>query len=178
MEIQPSGSPISGEPEFLAVGRLRRPFGLRGEIFMEVLTDFPERLKPGLRVFVGPQHSSLHIRSCRWHRNRLLIAFEGYTNRDEIGELRNQNVTVLTSERPELPEGEYYHHQIIGLRVLTEEGEQLGRLAEILETGANDVYIVRNETGGEILLPAIETVIVSIDLARDEILVNLIPGLR
>jgi 16S rRNA processing protein RimM len=178
MEIQPTGSPFSGEPEFLAVGRLRRPFGLRGEIFMEVLTDFPERLKPGSRVFVGPHHAPIHIRSCRWHRNRLLIAFDGYAKREEIAELRNQNVTVLTSERPELPEGEFYHHQIIGLRVVTQDGEALGSVAEILETGANDVYIVRNQTGEEILLPAIDSVIVNVDLEGNEILVDLIPGLR
>ncbi len=83
-----TGSPW-GEPLFLAVGKLRRPHGVRGEILLEVLTDFPERFQAGAVVYVGPRRVPLTIRSVRPHRGMLLVAFEGYENRDTVGMLRN-----------------------------------------------------------------------------------------
>ena len=84
-----SGSLDSCEPEFLAVGQLRRPHGIRGEIVMSVWTDFPERLKPDVEVYVGDDHKPIHIRSVRWHREDILIAFNEYPVREDVGLLRN-----------------------------------------------------------------------------------------
>ncbi len=173
----PSGSPPTGEPVFLAVGRLRRPHGVRGEIQMDVLTDFPERLTPGVTLYAGPDNRPLRLRSRRWHGHSLLVAFDGCTTPEEAGLLRNLLVSVHADDRPPLPAGEYYHHQILGLRAVTEEGRFLGAVKEILETGANEVYVLRPENGPEILLPGIDDVILSIDLEKGEILVKLLPGL-
>ena len=172
-----AGSP-QGEPLFLAVGKLRRPHGIRGEMLMEVLTDFPERFRAGAVVYVGPRRVPLTIRSVRPHRDMLIIAFEGYGERNQVEALRNLLVTVPADEAPPLAEDEVYYHQLLGLRVVTDEGVTLGRLVEILETGANDVYIVEPEGGGgQILLPAIDEVVLHIDLERGEMTVHLLEGL-
>lgn len=176
LEANP-GSPQSGEPDFLAVGKLRRPHGVRGEILMDVYTDFPERIRPGVVLYAGEQHQRLHVRSTRWHKSAMLIAFEEFSNREQVGELRNHIVHVPAGDRPPLEEGEYYHHQLIGLIVVTESGKPLGAVREILETGANDILIVNTPGSGEVLLPVIDEVILDIDLDRAQIRVHLLPGL-
>lgn len=161
-----SGSPDSGEPLMLAVGKLRRPHGVSGEIQMEVYTDFPERLQPQKTVYVGPAYEPLQIASLRRHNLLILISFDGFEDRDQVGRLRNQIVYVSGESLPALPEGEYYHHELLGLAVFNESGVGLGVLTEILETGANDVYLVETAEGKELMLPAIDDVILAIDLAE------------
>ncbi len=172
-----AGSPYSGEPVFLAVGRLRKAHGVHGEIQMDVLTDFPERLKKGVTLYVGQEHQPVRVRKVRQMDQLLLIAFEGYITPEKAGELRNQIVYVNANNLPPLGEDEYYHHQLLGIRVIDEKGETLGTLNEILETGANDVYVIRRESGPELLLPAIEETILSIDLEKGEMKVHVLPGL-
>lgn len=172
-----SGSPQSGEPEFLVVGKLTHPHGVRGEILMLVWTDFPERLVPGVILYIGSQRSPLELVSRRAHAKGLLVSFAGYGTRELVARLRNQLVHVKASDRPHLPPGEYYHHQLIGLSVVEETGIQLGQLEQILTTGANDVYLVRSSSGAEILLPAIESVILDIDIQQRQMRVRLLPGL-
>jgi 16S rRNA processing protein RimM len=171
------GSPTSGEPEFLVIGKLGRPHGVRGEILMHVYTDFPERIQPQATFFVGPQYQLLKLTKRRQHAQGLLVMFAGYPNREKVAELRNQLVHVRTSDRPPLEEGEYYHHQLLGLEVIAEDGKSLGTLASILETGANEVYVVRDQGGAEVLIPAIKSVILDIDLHQEKIRVHLLPGL-
>ncbi len=139
---------------------------------MEVLTDFPERLHKGKEVFLGSDHLPLRIRSVRSQDKMLLLTFDGILQAEDAGRLRNQLLYVNANDLPALPEGEYYHHQLIGLRVLNEAGQDLGRLAQILETGANDVYVIQPADGVEILLPAIEDVILGVDLERGEMTVR------
>jgi 16S rRNA processing protein RimM len=174
---QPAGSPSTGEPVFLVIGKLRRPHGVKGEIMMDILTDFPERVSAGLTVYIGSDHNPLRIKSSRVHQNAFLVSFREYHSPEEVGELRNQMVYVPAEDRPPLPDGEFYHHQILGLRVVSESGEVLGKVIEILETGANDVYVVQPEQGPEILLPVIDPVILGVDLASGEIRVHVLPGL-
>ncbi len=172
-----TGSPNSGEPEFLVVGKLTHTHGVRGEILMLVWTDFPERLVPGVTLYVGPQREPLELISCRPHAKGLLVSFSGYQSRELAARLTNQLVHVTASDRPPLPPGEYYHHQLLGLTVFDDSGKELGSLEQILPTGANDVYLVRSASGKEILLPAIESVILEIDLEQRRIRVHLLPGL-
>lgn len=172
-----AGSPPDGEPAFLVVGKLRHPHGVRGEILMQVITDFPERLQPGVTVFVGQAHRPERIRTRRPHGQGLLLAFEGYTTPETVGELRNALVFVPTANRPPLPTGEYYHHQLLGLRVIGEDGHELGKIREILSTAAHDIYLVQGASGPDILLPAINEVILDIDLDHGLVRVHLLPGL-
>ena len=173
-----AGLPDKGEPVFLVIGKLRRPHALHGEMLMEIMTDFPERIKPNNVVYVGEEHLPMRIRSCRIYRQMLLIAFDNYHDPESIGQFRNNLVYVRTADIPPLPEGEYYHHQLLGMRVVSEDGRLLGHLIKILETGANDVYLVRTESGPDLLLPAIDSVILEINIERNEMLVHLLPGLE
>jgi len=168
-----TGSPSPGEPVFLAVGRLRRPHGIQGEILMDVLTGFPERLLAGKTVLVGDSHEPLRLASVRDHNRERIVRFSGINTPEEVGRLRNLLVFVKASELPELPEGEYYHHQLLGLSVVDESGKTLGELTDILETGANDVYVVKTQDGKELLLPAVDEVILAVELERGEIRVRL-----
>lgn len=173
-----SGSLNSGEPEFLAVGQLRRPHGVKGEIRMSVWTDFPERLKVGMEVYIGRNQEPIRIRSTRWHGSDLLISFEEFTTREDVGIFRNEIVLVPADKLPPLPAGELYIHELIGMEVFDVETElSLGSVVEIIETGANDVFIVRNHQGGEILLPDIDEVILAIHPDKRQIQVRLLPGL-
>ena len=132
------------------------PHGLRGDLVMQVMTDFPDRLKPGTEVFVGAGHRSCVIAGSRGHAEGLLIRFEGMDSPEKAGSLRNQPVYVRAANRPALPAGQYYHHQLLGSEVFDDQGVSLGRLNEILQTGANDVYVVVTHEQRELLLPAIE----------------------
>lgn len=172
-----AGSPVSGEPVFLVAGKLRRPHGLHGDMLMEVQTDFPERLEAGVEVYVGDRHERLRIKRCRWHGNLMRIGFSGLDDRDAVGIYRNSYVYVQSNDSPVLPDGEYYHHQLIGLRVKDESGEKLGVVENIIETGANDVLQVRENDDREILLPVIDPVILDINLDAGELTVHILPGL-
>ena len=172
-----TGSPQAGEPDYLAVGFLRRPHGVRGEVLMSVYTDFPERLQPGVTLYVGEDYRQMRLTGVRHHNRGLLVRFEGLETPEEAGRLRNTWVFVRADDRPPLPEGEYYFHQLLGLKVQTGDGALLGVVHEILETGANDVLIVRNEDGDEALIPFIEPVIVRVDLEAGELEIDPLPGL-
>lgn len=162
------------EPAFVVVGKIRRPHGVKGEILMEVHTDFPERLISGKIVFVGDIYREHIFASTRQHALGMIVKIQGIDDPETAGELRNQMVYVKTGDLPQLPEGEFYLHMIIGFRVVDETGNLLGILQEILETGANDVYLVKAEQSQEeLLLPAIESVILDVNLEKREILVRL-----
>lgn len=173
----PHGSPPGGELFFLAVGLIRKPHGVRGEVQMTVLTDFPERLTTGRTVYLGERHLQVTIKTRRTHQDMLLLTFEEFPDRSSVETLRNQTIFVPVDEAPELPDGEYFHHEILGLQVITEAGELLGEVVDILETGANDVCVVLNAQEREILLPIIDDVILNINLSEGRLLVRLLPGL-
>lgn len=140
---------------------------------MEVLTDFPERLRRGKRVFVGDDHRPMTFASLRPHQNALLVSFRGIDTSEEIGQFRNQYIFVRKADLPKLPEGEYYHHELLGLTFVDENDHPLGVLEEILETGANDVYLVRTPEGKDLLIPAIPDVVLDIDLPARQIRVRM-----
>lgn len=172
-----AGSPQVGEPEYLVIGFLRRPHGVRGEMLMDVHTDFPERIKPGITFFVGEAYQPMTLASNRPHHKGMLVRFRGIKNPEDAGLFRNTWVYVTSGSRPKLPDGEFYHHQLIGLNVTDEEGTLLGTLVDIIETGANDVYVVRDNKGRELLLPAIPEVVLEIQLANGQMRVHLLDGL-
>jgi 16S rRNA processing protein RimM len=171
-----SGSP-DGEPVYLTVGFLRRPHGVLGEIILDLHTDFPERLKSGRKLFLGEEHKPMTLTSARPHAKGMLIKFKGVETPEEVGQFRNQWVYVKASDMPPLPEGQLYQHELFGFSVVDESDKFLGELAEILETGANDVYVVKDASGRELLLPDIPSVILKLDPDRRLIRVHLLEGL-
>jgi 16S rRNA processing protein RimM len=172
-----SGSPSAGEPEYLVVGFLRRAHGVRGEMVMEIHTDFPERLTPDTKVFVGDEHQPMTIDGTRFHQEGLLVKFKGLDSPEEAARYRNQLVYVAAADRPPLPKGQYYHHELIGFVVMDEEKGFVGKLMEIMQTGANDVYVVSRPDGREVLLPVIPSVVLDIEADRRLIRVHLLDGL-
>lgn len=166
-----------GEPVYLAVGTLRRSHGIRGDMLVEVLTDFPERLKPGTQVYVGDKKQALKITRRRPHNEGMILGFEGISTAEQTAKYRAQTVYVPAEGRPPLPKGEYYHHQVIGMNVVDESGAALGVITEIIETGANDVYVVKNADEREILLPALKQVLLDVNLETKTMRVHLLPGL-
>jgi 16S rRNA processing protein RimM len=170
------GSP-NGEPVYLVVGFLRRAHGVQGEMIMDLHTDFPERFRSGRKLFVGEEHKAMTVENVRSHARGLLIKFKGIETPEETTRFRNQWVYIKATDAPPLPEGQIYQHELFGFQVLDESETLLGELVEIIETGANDVYVVRNEAGKEILLPAIPSVILELDPVRRFMRVHLLEGL-
>ncbi|MEI6292020.1 MAG: ribosome maturation factor RimM [Chloroflexota bacterium] len=175
-----SGSPLNGEPVvYLSVGIMRRSHGIRGDMVLDVMTDFPERLKPGTMIYVGDKKMPLKITRRRPHNEGLILGFEGIKDSEQAAKYRSQTVFVPAADRPALPEGEYYHHQILGLQVEDEDGKDLGIITEIIETGANDVYVVAKEGRQvrDLLLPAIKEVLLDVNLDTHKMKVHLLDGL-
>jgi 16S rRNA processing protein RimM len=174
---QEPGADELQSPDFLAVGKLHRSHGVRGEIILEILTDFPERIRSGVTLYIGTEHRPLRVKSRRQADTTLLLTFDGFDTPEAVGELRNQIAYVPAEGRPTLPKGEYYHHQLIGKSVITDDGRSLGLLKEIIETGANDVAVVQPQTGNEILIPLIEGVLLGVDEAAGTVQVHLLAGI-
>ena len=170
------GSP-DGEPVYLVVGFLRRAHGVRGEMIMDLHTDFPERLRGGRTLLIGDEHKPMTLSNARQHAKGILVKFQGIETPEDAALFRNQWVYVKATDVPKLPEGQVYQHEIFGFAVEDENGNSLGELVEILETGANNVYVVRNTVGKEILLPAIPSVVLEIDAPRRLMRVHLLEGL-
>jgi len=148
---------------FLVLGKLRRAHGVRGEIPLEVYTHLLELLIPESVVYVGEEHAPYTIEKTRWKGDLLLLKFYEIDDRTVVSQLTNSLVFVKTERLPSLPEGEFYYHELIGLDIYQLDGEYLGVLTQILETGANDVYLIQTEKGEEILIPATEEMILEID---------------
>ncbi|HUE98330.1 MAG TPA: ribosome maturation factor RimM, partial [Anaerolineales bacterium] len=170
------GSP-DGEPVYLVVGFLRRAHCVRGEMIMDLHTDFPERLQSGRILFVGEEHKLMTVEGARPHAKGMLVKFKGIETPEDVVPFRNQWVYVKATDVPSLPEGKIYQHELFGFQVVDENGNSLGELVEIIETGANDVYVIKNESGKELLLPAIPSVILEQDPARRLMRVHLLEGL-
>lgn len=111
------------------------------------------------------------------HSNQVILKLEGVDDSDAARGLIGQWLTAPPDSAPQLPEGEYFHYQLLGLRVITEDQEELGTVAEIIQTGSNDVYVVSGE-GSEVLVPAIGQVVRRVDLEQGVMVVRLMEGLR
>lgn len=163
-------------PRFLAVARVVKPWGVRGEMKLEVLTGFPDQIGRLKRVYLGAKAVSHDVTRFYWHSGALLVQLADVRDRAAAELLRDQLVQIPVEDAVPLRPGEYYEHQIIGLNVATTEGEPLGQVVEVLATGANDVYVVLGPRG-QVLLPARAEVIRSIDLEAGTMTVTLLPGL-
>ena len=171
-----AGSP-NGESVYLAIGFLRRAHGVQGELIMDLHTDFPDRIKDGRKVYVGERHEAFTLGGARLHANGMLVRIRGFETPEAVARFRNQWVYVKSSEVPALPVGKHYKYELVGLSVEDDGGNLLGEIVEIFETGANDVYVVRNSTGKEILLPAIPDVVLETNMPEKRMKVHLLDGL-
>lgn len=159
---------------YLVIARIVSPQGNRGEVKAEVVTDFPERFASTSAVYLGEEHGRYEVEGYRVLDRIVVLKLRGVENIDLAEQLRGMLVEVPEEESVDLPSGHYFWHQIIGLRVVTLEGEELGTVDDILETGSNDVYVV-HAGREELLIPAIKDVVRSIDLEGGVMTVQLLP---
>ncbi|MHC1770226.1 MAG: ribosome maturation factor RimM [Flexilinea sp.] len=167
------GSSSIDEPGFVCIGKIHRSHGIQGEVVFNPMTDFPERIRKGKMVFLGQDHLPVVIESVRQKPPFLLVRFENYHDEVEAEALRNTLVFVRIQDLPDLPAGEYYFHQLIGLEAVAPDDSHIGILKEIIETGANDVYIIRHDDGQEDLVPAISDFVREVLLAEKKIVIIL-----
>lgn len=165
-------------PKYLAAGRVVRPHGVRGDVLLEASVDLAGNLEASATVYLGSAHRRAVIQSIRPHQDRYLVHFEGSSDRGDAEAMRGLSVSILSEGAEPLDDGAYYYWEILGLDVYAAPEEYLGQVTRIIETGANDVYVVSQEGGGELLIPAIASVILEVDLEHGRLRVNLIPGLR
>ncbi|TDA65641.1 MAG: 16S rRNA processing protein RimM [Clostridia bacterium] len=170
------------KPEgYIAVGEILGPHGVHGEVKVRPLTDFPERFYrlETVRVRLGGEPRPYTVEQCRvLQGHTIIIRFVGVSDREAAATLRGGLIEIPPEEVVPLPEGHYYVFQLVGLPVYTVEGELLGRLKDVLSTGANDVYVVADDrTNKEILLPAIREVIKEVDLDGEKMIIDPLPGL-
>ena len=162
------------EPEFVTIGEILAPWGIEGKLKVEVVTEFPQRFAPSSKVYVNQQ--PITIDSCIWHKGKAIIKLNTIDSIEDAQRLRGQPIEIHHSQLKPLPEGQYYHFQLIGLEVWTTQGELLGKITEILTSKSNDTYVVHGAKG-EALIPAIEDVVKSINLNTGRIIIETIEGL-
>lgn len=169
-------------PPFLLIGEVLRPHGVRGEIKIRLLTDYPERVNDLDSVFLGknPEDNKAKtypVQSMRMHQGYGLLTLKNIRDRDSADRLRGLLVMIRTEDAIPLEDDEIYLYQLIGMRVETQDGNLLGIIKEVLETGANDVYIIDSDQHGELLIPVTDDTIVETDTDNNRIIVNLPEGL-
>ena len=166
------------EIEFIVIGEITKPHGVRGEVRVKPHTDEPERFTWLEQVYVGETSPRLMaVEKARVHQGMILLKLTAVNDRIAADALRGEWLMVTEAEALPLEEGEYFLFQLEGLAVETVEGEALGTLTRIIETGANNVFVVQGDQG-ELLLPDIAEVVQEIDFENGRMLVNLLPGLR
>ncbi len=170
-----SGGKTSPEPDFFVVGRILRAWGIRGDVKIAPFTDRPEDFEQYRSVMVGPQRQRFDVKSFRPYQGNWLLHLNGVESRNDAEALHGQEILIEVAQR-QRQEGEFFAREVIGLKVRTTDGEDLGEVVEILVTGANDVYVVKGPRG-EVLLPARVEVIKGIDVEAAVMTVELLPGL-
>ena len=153
----------SAPDDRIVIGRIGAPHGVRGDLRIIPLTDFPERFAQMREVMAGDE--LLHITAVKPQGRNILMHFREYDVRETAQRLTGCVLTVPRAEAAPLDEGEYYVFDIVGLTVRDEDGNELGTVTDVLRTGSNDVYAVRDAEGHELLVPALRTVVQKIDIA-------------
>lgn len=163
--------------QWVAVGRIGRAHGVRGEVAVLVLSQVAERFEPGSRLFLDEtEDRPVTVSAARPHRHRLLVRFEEFADRDHAEALQGSYLFVPASSAPDLPDGEFWPHDLIGSEMVTVTGKPLGRIEEVIHTPANDVWVARGPEG-EVLVPALNEVIQTVDLGGRRVVVREVPGL-
>ncbi len=166
---------VSKENEII-VGLVVGPWGLRGDIKVHSLTDIPSRFSPGSILQIGTR--SVEVERSRSDKNTLIVKLDTINDRNEAEEIRGLPLTIPKQQIKSLPKGDYYHFQIIGIDVCNDQGEYIGKVDEIISTGNNDVYVIKNNENKDMLIPAIKSVILDVDTQNKKMRVEIPEGLR
>jgi 16S rRNA processing protein RimM len=174
-------SKLIHQPSHVIIGRLSRPHGVQGELKVEVMSADPDRFSQLETVFLGRKPDQplerFDIASYRQNHNQVLLHFKGINNREDAGRLRGLLIFVPLAEAIPLAEGEFFIFQLYGMTVVTDDGRALGTIQEVIQTGANDVFVVNGGEYGEVLIPDTAEVVLSINGPERLVTVNLLDGL-
>lgn len=165
--------------QLLRVGVISSTHGVRGEVKVFPTTDDPNRFKKLKKVVLdtGREYLDLEITGVKFFKNQVILKFKGIDNINDIEKYKGKDLLVHREDAVALEENENYVADLIDLKVVTDDGQVLGYLTEVMETGANDVYVVETEDGRELLLPAIRDCILDVDLDEEVMTVHILPGL-
>ncbi len=165
--------------DLLRVGVIANTHGIRGEVKVFPTTDEKERFKDLKKVILdmGKEQKVLEIQSVRFFKNLVILKFKGIDNINDIEMYKGKDLLVTREDAVPLEEGEYFIADLLDLDVYSDEDEKIGVLYDVMQTGANDVYVVKTEEGKEILLPAIDECILDIDLEENRMTVHIMEGL-
>ncbi|WCF10250.1 ribosome maturation factor RimM [Paenibacillus thiaminolyticus] len=168
--------------QLYTVGKLVNTQGIRGDVKILASTDFPEeRFASGSELILQHPETkeslTVTVERARPQKNVYIVKFKNFDNINDVERYKGWNLYVTAEQQQALPENEYYYHEIIGCRVVTDEETELGVISEILAPGANDVWVVQPAKGKPILLPAIPDVILDVDIPGKLVKVHLMEGL-
>ena len=165
--------------QFLKVGIITSTHGIRGEVKVFPTTDDPRRFKKMKTVYLQQREErlELEVEQVKFFKQQVILKFKGIDNINDVEQYRQCELFVSRDQAVPLGENEYYIADLLGMEVFTEEGERLGILSDVMETGANDVYCVETEKYGEVLIPAIRQCIIKVEVRAGRMTVHLLPGL-
>ncbi len=163
----------------LRVGVIVKTHGIKGEVKVYPTTDSPLRFEELTHVTLrsGKTVRELDIEQVRFFKNLVILKFKGIDNINDVEQYKGADLFIPREEGQELEEGEYYIADIIDIRVVTDTGEELGTVRDVLETGANDVYIIKRKDANDLLIPATEECILDVDIENNIMTVHLLDGL-
>jgi 16S rRNA processing protein RimM len=164
---------------YLRVGVISSTHGIKGEVKVYPTTDDVERFRTLKQVYLdtGKEHIELEVEGVKFFKQQAILKFKGFDNINDIEKYKGKDLLITRDNAVKLKEGEYFIFDLIGSKVVNEEGDTLGELTEIMTTGANDVYIVATPQGKELLLPYIKECILDIDATNKVIKAHIMPGL-
>ena len=160
------------ENDLITIGKIVAPHGVRGDVRILPLTDFPDRFQDLKAAFVDDV-GQLELESARQHNKMILLKFSTINSMNDAERLRGKLIKIGRQDLIKLPEDQYYIFDIIGLTVVTEDGAELGRITDVLQPGSNDVYVIEQQGKQDLLIPAIKDVVKKIDIAGKQMVVKL-----
>ena len=164
----------------LEIGQIVNTFGIKGFVKVNPFVGDISRFDDLKKVYIkrNKELKEMEVEEVKYHKNMVLVKFKGIDRVEDAETFRNSYLEVDRENAIDLQEGEYFIVDLLGLNVLTEEDEFLGKLEDIFNTGSNDIYVVKSDDGKQLLLPAISEVIKEINIKENKIVVHLLEGLR
>lgn len=165
--------------EYFEIGQIVNTFGIKGMVKVKPFTENIEQFEELQKIYIKNKDGKKEykIQEVKYHKQMILIKFEGIENPEDADLLRGSYLLINRKDAKPLEEGTYYIVDLLGLEVYTDEGVLLGKVDDIFNTGSNDIYVVKDELGKQVLLPGIDDVIKQVDLENKKIIVHIIPGL-
>ena len=165
--------------KYLEIGQIVNTFGIKGEVKINPFTDDIKRFDKLKTIYIENKKvkKEYKVENVKYHKNMVIMKIKGIDTIEQAQEFRNTYVLIDRENEEPLEDGIYYIVDLIGLEVYTDEGKLLGKVDDIFNTGSNDIYVVKDEFGKQILLPGIPDVLKQVDLEHKKITVHLIPGL-